>query len=199
VVLDSEDSGEYYRLLSSYLQDLQPAGGVERDLAGRLAVASWRLRRIAAMEANLFSNELLESQPYLDRQHADMDADARVAWVFQNMANNQKCLSQLLRYESQIQRLFDRTLKQLQQLQAKRQNEPKAQPVQPLRLGGLAHDTTPLPETSSPSPIIDSSTAQEANPDEHRILSRKSMVGEPLQRSPRGPQHVPAAATGQHS
>jgi hypothetical protein len=50
-VLAGESSEEWERHYAGILQSLAPAGALETELAGRVALALWRLRRAAAFEA----------------------------------------------------------------------------------------------------------------------------------------------------
>ena len=52
-VLPGESEQDYADLLQARHDTYQPANAVERDLVETMALARWRLRRMAAIETNL--------------------------------------------------------------------------------------------------------------------------------------------------
>ena len=99
VVMPGEDMQAYEALAKSFQQDLAPKGAVELHLCNSLADISWRLNRSRALE----HNQLNANQP-----------DAGL-------------LSTLSMYGQRLSREFERTLKQLQELQAKRRETEEKQ------------------------------------------------------------------------
>ncbi len=68
VVLPTEDPEQYQQHLASFQRDLRPLGADEQNLVQILADTSWRLHRVAALEANLlttgtFTGELSTADP----------------------------------------------------------------------------------------------------------------------------------------
>ena len=57
VVLPHEDPGEYQALLEGFIDDHAPKGATQLFLVEEMAQAQWKLRRIAAMEAELLGGE----------------------------------------------------------------------------------------------------------------------------------------------
>src|SRR5579864_4214873 len=94
------------------------------DLVEAMAVARWRMRRIWAIETSLLANELTRRAEDMDDEFTEMTGEDRLAWVFQKLADNNQSLSLLARYESNLNRAFDRAFKQLNILKSQRQNEP---------------------------------------------------------------------------
>jgi uncharacterized protein (TIGR03435 family) len=106
-------------------QDLhQPVGTVEDDLAHTLAITRWRLSRLAALESALFENELCLGKEEIDKEFSKIDDLGRLAFVFQKLAGRSQILALLMRYESSLTRIYDRTFKNLLAIQ-KLRNEPK--------------------------------------------------------------------------
>jgi hypothetical protein len=118
VVLPGESLEEFQALLDSYIQQFKPASGVEADLIQAMAVTRWRLNRIAGIETNLFSNEMVSRKEDIDEKFTQ--DDDRLAYVFQKLADHGKTLPLLLRYEATLTRSYERACKQLHELQRAR-------------------------------------------------------------------------------
>ena len=100
VVLPGESAKDFESLRQSYIDQFQPSSGVQMDLVEAMAVARWRLRRLYAIETNLFDTELARSAEDIDEEfkfHGEED-NHRLAWVFQKIADNQQSLALLIRY-----------------------------------------------------------------------------------------------------
>jgi len=125
-VLPGESEQDFADLLQAHRDTYQPANAIEIDLVETMALARWRLRRMAALESNLLENELVLCQKEIDEKFATIPDLGRLAFVFQQQT---KSLALLIRYESSLTRLHDRTYKHLKELQ-KLRNEP-TKPLKP--------------------------------------------------------------------
>jgi hypothetical protein len=96
-LLPSEDPAAYQAHMQRYIDELQPHGALEEQLVQSLASAAWRLNRIPALEASLLA-----------------------AAETEGFAGQARSLSTLSMNEQRLSRQFDRTLKQLRELQAER-------------------------------------------------------------------------------
>src|SRR5580704_1024258 len=114
IVLPGESAAHFRLLLADYMDQFQPQTGVESDLVEVMAVARWRLRRLLAIEAHQFDNEMVDCKDEIDKALTGMAHDDRLAYVFQKLSNGNS-LALLLRYEASINRSYDKALKQLQQ------------------------------------------------------------------------------------
>ena len=135
VVLPGESQEEFQALLDAYIDQFQPATGVESELVQAMAIARWRLNRIVGVETNMFSNDMVRMQDYIPSKltnRKDMQEDDRLAWSFKSLAEGNS-LAMLLRYEATLTRTYDRAFKQLDHLQRARRaaqpNEPKPVPI----------------------------------------------------------------------
>jgi hypothetical protein len=117
VVLPHESTEDFQLLLDGYVAQFRPQTEVEIELVETMAIARWRLRRIVAIEANLFNTEMLRRAEEIDREFSDIDGDGRLARVFRNLAQGQS-LALIIRYEGTLNRSYDRAFKQLQLLQS---------------------------------------------------------------------------------
>ena len=120
-VLPGESEQDFADLLEAHVTLHQPANPVEMELVETMALARWRLRRMAALESNLFENELFLSKKQIKEKFDTIPDLGRLAFVFQHQTVS---LALLIRYESSLTRLHDRTYKHLKELQ-KLRNEPK--------------------------------------------------------------------------
>jgi anti-sigma B factor antagonist len=126
-ILPGEDQPAFDALLASAEETYQPDGPMECELVRTLAILRWRLRRIPEIESDIFSNELCLAARQIDKVFSKIDAPGRLAFVFQKLADSGITLPLLLRYETSLNRVYDRTLKQLADLQ-KLRNEPSSPP-----------------------------------------------------------------------
>jgi hypothetical protein len=154
-VLPGEDPAGLRSLAVQYRDELHPKGQVEEDLVERMAVAAYRLRRIARIEAG-FLDLRLRIQPVPAQYNQDGRADP-LAWAF--LTDHKGVLDRLGRYESRIQREYTRCLADLQKLQAARKKEivetnPKSKvtPVHPTPSGHSEVPQMAFSATQTPAP-----------------------------------------------
>ena len=120
-VLPGESEQDFAELLQSHQDTYRPANALEKDLVETMALARWRLRRMAALETSLLETGLALSQEDIDDKFDDVSDQSRLAFAFEKQT---KSLSLLIRYEASLTRLHDRTYKHLKELR----NEPKEAP-----------------------------------------------------------------------
>ena len=138
ILVPGESQKEFDAHLAGYAQQFQPASSVEQDLVQTMAVARWRLRRIPAIESNMVVNEIEHGSGDYDELANDHQ---RVAYAFDRCS---RALSLLTRYESALNRTFDRAWKQLQELQKARLA------AQPEKLRNETVDAPQPPQKSAP-------------------------------------------------
>ena len=102
-LLAGESATEFAEFRARLFDALQPADATESLLADRVADAGWRLRRFPAVEAAMFTAELLEEQAALLRRKSQTMIDHRL----QRSANADDALDpeacrQLLQEEAEI-------------------------------------------------------------------------------------------------
>jgi hypothetical protein len=112
-VLPNESPEEFRELLDAFLAEYQPAGPTETLLVEQMAMASWRLRRMRALETGLFG--LRMSQLPRDENAATLDLGSR---AFAYDASGSRAIESLSRYETRIERSFYRALHELERLRA---------------------------------------------------------------------------------
>ncbi len=144
-LLVSESQPDFQLFLDAYIHRYQPADPVEMDLVQSMAIARWRLRRMANLEASLLENEVLLTTEEIDQQFENIDDGNRLAYAFEKLAREGRSLALLSRYETALNRQFERALKQLNEVQ----NRPLPnEPTEPLTPDFPAPSPQPQPAGS---------------------------------------------------
>jgi hypothetical protein len=152
LLLPGESKDDFNLLLADYVDQFRPASGVEMELVESMVSARWRLRRLLAMETNLFDTEIVRRSKAIDKEFTGMDDSARLAWVFQKLADNGQVIALLIRYETTINRSYDRAFKQLQMLQA---SKPAPPPPQSPANSEMRNEPNAEPKTGlTPTPLL---------------------------------------------
>ena len=126
--MTDDDRAAHDKLSKAIIASLAPEGGLEVQLAQRIATDSWRLNRASAIEDNLFALGLYEhsGKIFSDFDQAgyeQIDASLTTAQVFTLQS---KQLQLLTLYEQRINRSIQKNMALLQQLQATRKAEQAA-------------------------------------------------------------------------
>jgi hypothetical protein len=114
-VAPGEDPAEFLQFLAGWTQSYLPIGPAEEEVVRTAVVASWRLRRISAIEAGYYEMEQNHDQA--------LSPAARLAFAHYHCA---KQLEGLSCQEARLQRIFDKSLRELERLQARPERGPKA-------------------------------------------------------------------------
>ena len=125
--LPDESQTDFDQLLAAHEERLQPEGELEAELVRTLAIARWRLRRIPDIETAMLDNEVVTADGEIKEHFSEIDAIGRLGFVFRQLADRSQVLQLLIRYESSLTRIYDRTFKHLSALQ-KLRNEPTPPP-----------------------------------------------------------------------
>src|ERR1700733_12975312 len=123
--MTDDDRAALEKLSKAIIASLAPEGGMEVQLAQRIATDSWRLNRASAIEDNLFALGLYEHSGKIfsdfdQAGHEQIDASLTTAQVFTLQS---KQLQLLTLYEQRINRSIQKNMALLQQLQATRKAE----------------------------------------------------------------------------
>ena len=137
VLLPNEPGGALETFQARLRTELCPVGELEALLVDRIVSSAWRLRRVLAVEAGLFSPPPpIRSAMDLDFRKLigapEEDEETRELTVgehFHNDAHKTDAFSKLSRYEAGIERAMFRALHELQRLQALRAGAPVPPPM----------------------------------------------------------------------
>ena len=114
-VIRGEDQNEYDTFSDALRNQLAPGSPIENVLADRIIAAAWRLRRFTRVESSFFNNRIdnyLEANP-------DADPDSALANLFTDAAEMAR-MRLFLRYQTSIQREYDKANSEFQKAQADR-------------------------------------------------------------------------------
>jgi hypothetical protein len=141
IVLPAEDQAAYQRHLKRFVDLFQPKTVLEEELVQTLGDCRWRLNRIAAMENNFVT---LAAEEQLDSIHTNEPLAASALAQAKAMYRDQRSLANITIYEQRIARLFDRTLKQLQEIQAERREREQRDMMHAARILEM-HESQDIP------------------------------------------------------
>ncbi len=141
LVLGNESQTKFDELMEAFIRKFQPKDDVELELVTEMVAARWRLRRVWLIQTAAIDLQMDRMAPEIAQQFKVITHPTRLSLAFTTMANDEKSLQLLLRYETTYSRAFDRALKTLEKLQKTRpesatteelRNEPKTQaPIEP--------------------------------------------------------------------
>jgi len=124
-VLPHEDMQAYQGLIKEFEQTWKPQGTYELRLVRKMVSQEWRLQRCASLENCMFALGHAElGHKVFDPEDAAIHAALTAARSFME---NPRALESLSRHESRIHRIAQSTLKELQQVQAARQQRERAE------------------------------------------------------------------------
>jgi len=117
IVLPTDDQAAYQRHSQSFLDEYRPQGATESQLVQSVTDISWQLNRAAAVETNLFSLGITESEDRIRASHPDAETALAMALAYRE---HNRAFANLGIYRQRLAREFERTLILLRQIQAER-------------------------------------------------------------------------------
>jgi hypothetical protein len=122
VVMPTEDLEAYQRHLASFTDEYQPKAATEAHLVQALADASWRLNRVAILEANLLTLAAARQPDPLDDAPGQIQAAMAIVATLESQS---KALANLSLHSQRLSRQFEKTVAQLRELQKVRRAQEK--------------------------------------------------------------------------
>jgi hypothetical protein len=117
VVMPHEDLNAYYAFCKELIADLAPETPVERQYAQTFCDTQWRLNRARSIEDGMLALGHSETAGNIEAGHPEIHAALTAASVFREQS---KAFVNLSLYEQRLQRTLKESLRQLQELQARR-------------------------------------------------------------------------------
>lgn len=117
-VLDNENPEEYQAVLGACIQAFCPKTDLEMELVEEMAGARWRLRRVRSIETEIFNTKMHDQIEFFAGKDLKPTAAQRRAHAFSTLGNHTMSLAQLARYESRLQRTYERAVDNLKKLRA---------------------------------------------------------------------------------
>ena len=141
IVLTNESQAKFDELHQTYIETFQPANGVEMDLIDQMVASQWRLRRIWIMQTAALDLKMDQQEAEITKQFNRIDQATRVTVAFNALANDEKSLDLLLRYETTYTRLYQRAMNTL--IRLRRDNQTDENPPEPTTSEELRNDPPP--------------------------------------------------------
>ena len=115
----TEDKTEFEQFRFDFIDECRPVGPIQAALVEDMVTARWRMNRVRKMEPGFFAyrREILKGRM---ERFPTLDAQAQLALIFHDDAQDCDTLGKMSRYEARFERIFHRALKELQRLQALR-------------------------------------------------------------------------------
>jgi hypothetical protein len=167
VVLPHEDLNAYRAFCADLMKDLAPEGPLEHQFAQTFCDTQWRLNRARSIEDSMFALGHDEPAGDIDPGHPEVHAAMTAARVFRE---NSKAFVNLSLYEQRLQRTLKESLRQLQELQARRNQtngkaETEVEQTQPNAASAAPRQF--VYSTPEPAPETAPQTAPEATTPPH--------------------------------
>ena len=144
-VLPGESQQEYDEFRQEFLTDLGASSALERTLADRIVAAAWRLKRFERVEAAFYSNRI---DAYC-KDNPEADPAEAMANLFIDPVETSR-MRLFLRYQTGVQKEFDKALTEFRKIQKERQQDDAQQLLEQTALfpnRGFA--SQPGPESAS--------------------------------------------------
>jgi hypothetical protein len=120
VLLHYESAEDFAALRDDYYRQFSPTGRAESDLVDRMVAATWRLRRLTALESAAMDHAIDAQRASLDATYQNLDPETRAHFAFDRLASENATLHAYSRFQSAQIRLYDRALRGLQSLRGNR-------------------------------------------------------------------------------
>ena len=140
IVLPSDDLDIYQKRAQEFLTEYQPQGPTEHQLVQTISDTAWRLNRIASLENNLLSLGIAEHEEHIDTDHPQARTALALARAYREQS---QVIANLGLHGHRLAGLFQRTIKQLREIQAQRHNLEKEQLKNAVPTAEL-HDKKPM-------------------------------------------------------
>jgi hypothetical protein len=134
IVLSNESKQDFEELRKIYYTRFQPTDEVECDLVEDMVSARWRLRRAASLErvtVDLRQDRMMQIPPE-DREYAGEPPEVvRIMLAYDKEFNDSDTLRLVARYETRLQRAFERADAGLRRLQKERRTQEESEAPEP--------------------------------------------------------------------
>ncbi len=152
IVMPAEDLEAYQAHVRAFVNEHQPQGATETQLVQSLADAAWRLNRVAVLETNLLTHDII----YQDFPNHESTFEMREAIaIAAALDSHTRALANLSIHGQRLSRQFERTLALLEKLQRDRR---AANPAQ-------VHQITEQPHAAAAPGFVFSNDQIEALPE----------------------------------
>ena len=123
VLLHHESQDQFAILRESYYQRFLPASQPESDLVDQMIAATWRLRRIGALESAAVDHAMDSQRAELDVTYSNLQPETRAHFAFEKLHRDSGTMAAYQRFQASQIRIYDRAFRNLQTLQKLPKNE----------------------------------------------------------------------------
>jgi len=120
VLLHHESAEDFAALRDEYYTQFAPTTRAESDLVDRLIAATWRLRRLTALESAAMDHTIDAQRAGVDATYKNIDPETRAHFAFEQLTSESPTLHAYARFQAAQLRLYDRTLRSLHLLRENR-------------------------------------------------------------------------------
>jgi hypothetical protein len=138
LVLSNESQAKFDELHQGYVQEFAPQTCVERDLVDDMVACRWRLKRIRVLQTAAIDLQMDRMDAELEKTFERIDQPTRTVTAVAELANTEKTLDLLHRYEVSYSRMYQRALNTL--LRLRLDNGIEETPEEPLTSQELRND-----------------------------------------------------------
>ena len=117
VVLHHESEEEFAALRDRYYQRFLPTCEPESDLVDQMIAATWRLRRISAVETAAIDHAMDAQRAEMDTTYKALDPETRTHFAFQKLKKESDAVTGYQRFQAAQIRQYDRAYRNLRLLQ----------------------------------------------------------------------------------
>jgi hypothetical protein len=144
LVLSNESQAKFDQLLQSYIEKFRPRDGVEMNLVDEMVAARWRQQRVWMIQTAALDLQMDSQEEEIENTLLKLTEPTRIAMAFTAMANHEKALELLMRYETSYSRMHDRAMKALDRLRAEQNLRNDPTPVDPAPVDPAPVDPAPV-------------------------------------------------------
>ena len=123
VLLHHESKEAFDLLQAGYYQRFHPASQPETDLVDQMVAATWRLRRITAVESAAIDHAMEAQRSSLDGTYKVLDPETRTHLAFEKLHLDSGAMAAYQRFQAAQIRQYDRAFRNLRTLQARGEAE----------------------------------------------------------------------------
>jgi hypothetical protein len=154
LVLTNESQPQFNHMLQSYIDRFKPFDEVEMNLVDEMVAARWRQQRIWMIQTATIELQMDKQEQQIEETMLMCTEPTRIGIAFTTMANDEKTLELLLRYETSLSRMHDRAMKALQRLQKDRLESEQSETCKELQNDpappATVPERTPVPAPDDP-------------------------------------------------
>jgi hypothetical protein len=110
VLLHHESAEDFAAVCEDYYRQFSPNNRAESDLVDRMIAATWRLRRLSALESAALDHTIDAQRAAVDATYNGLDPETRAHFAFDHLATEGVIMHTYGRFQAAQFRHYDRAL-----------------------------------------------------------------------------------------